>query len=69
MFVERHITVDRALGGTDLAASVELPGLMRLVGHIRDVERALGDGVKRVTAAELAAARKLRRRPAVSTAA
>jgi len=64
-FVERHITLDRAMWGTDQAASVELPGLMRLVSHIRDVERALGDGVKRVTPAEAAAARKLRRRPSV----
>jgi N-acetylneuraminate synthase len=69
MFVERHITVDRAMWGTDQAASVELAGLMRLVAHIRDVERALGDGVKRVTPAELAASRKLRRRPAARPAA
>jgi N-acetylneuraminate synthase len=62
-FVERHITLDRAMWGTDQAASVELPGLMRLVSHIRDVERALGDGVKRVTASEAAAAKKLRRKP------
>lgn len=60
-FVERHITLDRAMWGTDQAASVEIGGLMRLVANIRDVERSLGDGVKRVTATELAQRRKLRR--------
>lgn len=38
--------------GTDQAASVEVPGLMRLVTQIRDVEAAMGDGIKRVTEAE-----------------
>jgi N-acetylneuraminate synthase len=60
-FIERHITLDRALWGSDQAASVELGGLMRLVQNIRDIERALGDGVKRVYASELGARRKLRR--------
>ena len=64
-FVERHVTLDRAMWGTDQAASVELVGLMRLVAHIRDIERALGDGVKRVTATEAAQAKKLRRKPSV----
>lgn len=60
-FVERHVTLDRAMWGSDQAASVEIGGLMRLVANIRDVERSLGDGVKRVTATELAQRRKLRR--------
>jgi N-acetylneuraminate synthase len=60
-FVERHITLDRAMWGTDQAASVEIPGLMRLVSQIRDVQAALGDGVKRVHDKELAQAQKLRR--------
>ena len=60
-FVERHITLDRALWGSDQAASVEIGGFMRLVGNIRDVEKALGDGVKRVYAAELPQIEKLRR--------
>jgi YrbI family 3-deoxy-D-manno-octulosonate 8-phosphate phosphatase len=60
-FVERHITLDRAMWGTDQAASVEIVGLMRLISNIRDVERAMGDGVKRVTQAELAMRKKLRR--------
>ena len=37
-FVERHITLDRAMWGTDQAASVEVPGLLRLVANIRDIE-------------------------------
>jgi N-acetylneuraminate synthase len=60
-FVERHITLDRAMWGTDQAASVEVVGLVRLVANIRDIERSLGDGVKRVYPEELTARRKLRR--------
>ena len=60
-FVERHITLDRALWGSDQAASVEVGGFMRLVANIRDIERALGDGVKRVYPGELAQIAKLRR--------
>lgn len=62
-FIERHITLDRAMWGTDQAASVEIPGLMRLVSNIRDIERALGDGVKRVHPLEVPMAKKLRRAP------
>jgi N-acetylneuraminate synthase len=60
-FVERHITLDRAMWGSDQAASVEIGGLMRLVANIRDIERSLGDGIKRVYEEELAARKKLRR--------
>ena len=60
-FVERHLTLDRAMWGTDQAASVEVSGFMRLVQNIRDIERAFGDGVKRVHASELASRTKLRR--------
>jgi N-acetylneuraminate synthase len=60
-FVERHITLDRAMWGSDQAASVEIVGLVRLVANIRDIEQSLGDGVKRVYAEELAVRRKLRR--------
>jgi N-acetylneuraminate synthase len=59
--VERHVTLDRAMWGTDQAASVELGGLDRLVANIRDIERALGDGVKRVSESERKAMAKLRR--------
>jgi len=60
-FVERHITLDRALWGSDQAASVEIGGFLRLVSNIRDIEKAMGDGVKRVYEGELAAIAKLRR--------
>ena len=60
-FVERHITLDRAMWGTDQSASVELNGLERLVSNIRDIEAALGDGMKRVYEGELEPRRRLRR--------
>ncbi|MEU8459463.1 N-acetylneuraminate synthase family protein [Streptomyces sp. NPDC029003] len=60
-FVERHITLDRAMWGSDQAASVEPGGLARLVRDIRTIETALGDGVKRVYASELGPMKKLRR--------
>ena len=60
-FVERHITLDRAMWGSDQAASVEISGFMRLVSNIRDIEKAMGDGVKRVYEAEMGQRRKLRR--------
>ncbi len=59
--VERHITLDRAMWGSDQAASVEPGGLQKLVKYIRVTERALGDGVKRVYDSEIPALRKLRR--------
>lgn len=60
-FVERHITLDRAMWGTDQAASVEILGMHRLVRNIRDIEKALGDGVKRVYESEQQVMNKLRR--------
>lgn len=60
-FVERHVTLDRAMWGSDQAASVEIGGLMRLISNIRDIERSLGDGVKRVYPGELPQIEKLRR--------
>lgn len=63
VFVERHITLDRAMWGSDQAASVEPGGLERLVRDIRVIERALGDGVKRVYESELGPMKKLRRVP------
>jgi len=60
-FVERHITLDRAMWGSDQAASVEPWGLMRLVRDIRVIERALGDGEKKVYESEMNARQKLRR--------
>ncbi len=60
-FVERHITLDRAMWGSDQAASVEIGGLIRLVANIRDIETSLGDGTKKVYPAEVGQRRKLRR--------
>jgi N-acetylneuraminate synthase len=59
--VERHITLDRAMWGSDHAASVEPQGIMRLVRDIRAVERATGDGEKVVYESELPIREKLRR--------
>ena len=58
--VERHITLDRAMWGSDQAASVEPQGFARLVKAIRAVETALGDGVKKVYPSEVAIMQKLR---------
>ncbi|GJQ61232.1 MAG: sialic acid synthase [Melioribacteraceae bacterium] len=60
-FIERHITVDRAMWGSDQAASVEIMGFFRLVSNIRDIEKSLGDGVKKVFDSELGSIKKLRR--------
>jgi sialic acid synthase SpsE len=59
--VERHITLDRGMWGSDHAASLEPQDFSQLVGDIRIVEQALGDGVKRVFPGELAPLAKLRR--------
>ncbi|MGA0797740.1 MAG: N-acetylneuraminate synthase family protein [Candidatus Nanopelagicales bacterium] len=59
-FVERHVTLDRAMWGSDQAASVEPSGLQRLVRDIRVVERAMGDGVKKVYESELKPMQRLR---------
>lgn len=59
--VERHITLDRAMWGSDQAASIAPVGLLRLVKHIRTIESALGDGVKRVCESELPVRQRLRR--------
>ena len=59
--IERHITLDRALWGSDQSASVEPQGLASLVKYIRVTERSLGDGIKRVYDSELSSLSKLRR--------
>jgi len=58
--LERHITLDRAMYGSDQAASIEPSGLRQLVGAVRKIEKAMGDGEKRVIDAEVPIARKLR---------
>jgi N-acetylneuraminate synthase len=59
--IERHITVDRAMWGSDQAASVEPQGFQRLVRDVRELEIALGDGIKRVWEREIPIIEKLRR--------
>ena len=59
--VERHITLDRAMWGSDHAASLEPNGITRLVRDIRLIEKSLGDGVKRVYDSEIPVLNKLRR--------
>jgi N-acetylneuraminate synthase len=59
--VERHLTLDRAMWGSDQAASVEPGGFERLVKYIRVTEASLGDGVKKVYESEKGSMKKLRR--------
>jgi N-acetylneuraminate synthase len=59
-YIERHITLDRTMWGTDHMASVEPQGLIKLVKGIRELETAYGDGVKTVTEGELSSRKKLR---------
>ena len=61
-FVERHITLDRSMWGTDHASSIEPGGVTRLVRDIRVIEEALGDGEKRVYESEVSIKKKLRRK-------
>jgi len=60
-FVERHITLDRAMWGSDQAASVEPHGFSRLVRDIHECEKAMGDGHKRIYESELPIRARLRR--------
>jgi len=60
-FVERHITLDRSMWGNDQKASLEPGDLKQLVRDIREIEKALGDGMKRVYESEQAALLKLRK--------
>ena len=59
--VERHITLDRAMWGSDQAASVEPGGFEKLVKYIRVTEQSVGDGIKKVYDSELPSLKKLRR--------
>ena len=58
--IERHITIDRTMYGSDQAASLEPAGLRQLVGSIRKIEQAFGDGVKKILDDEVPIAEKLR---------
>jgi N-acetylneuraminate synthase len=59
--VERHVTLDRSMWGSDQAASLEPNGISRLIRDVRLVEQSMGDGVKRVYERELPIIKKLRR--------
>jgi len=58
--LERHITLDRAMYGSDQSASVEPAGVRQLIGAVEKIEKAMGDGVKRIIDAEIPIAKKLR---------
>jgi N-acetylneuraminate synthase len=58
--LERHITLDRAMYGSDQSASVEPAGFMQLVGAVRKIEKAMGDGEMSVNEKEISIAKKLR---------
>jgi N-acetylneuraminate synthase len=58
--IERHITLDRCMYGSDQIASIEISKLKMLVSEIRKIECALGDGIKIITDEEFQAQRKLR---------
>lgn len=58
--IERHVTLDRSMYGSDQAASLEVHGLQTLVGSIRKLKYILGDGEKVITNAEMEVAKKLR---------
>ena len=59
--IERHITLDRSMWGSDQSASVEPQGIERIVRYIHTIERAMGDGVKKVYESEIPIMKKLRR--------
>jgi N-acetylneuraminate synthase len=58
--IERHVTLDRSMYGSDQAASLQIQDMAKLVDAIRIIEIAMGDGVKKLTEAELATKKKLR---------
>jgi len=58
--LERHITLDRAMYGSDQAASIEPNGLKQLVDTVKKIESAMGDGIKRIIEEEIPIAKKLR---------
>ena len=58
--LERHITLDRSMYGSDQSASIEPHGLKKLVSTVRAIEKAMGDGVKRIIKAEIPIAKNLR---------
>ena len=58
--IERHITLDRSMYGSDQSASLESQGLRQMVGAIRKIYPALGTGIKEITDGEIKVSKKLR---------
>ena len=58
--LERHITLDRTMYGSDQAASIEPNGMRQLIGSVNKIELAMGDGIKRIIDDEIPVAKKLR---------
>ena len=58
--IERHLSLDRSLPGSDQAASLEPQGFIKLVKCIKTIEAAMGDGIKRILSEEIPIAEKLR---------
>ena len=58
--IERHITLNRAMYGSDQSASLEKPGLERMVTNIRELDIVLGDGIKRIWPSEIPKRKRLR---------
>ena len=58
--IERHITIDRTMYGSDQAVSLEPEGLFRMVRDIRNIDKILGDGKKKIWDSEIPAMKKLR---------
>ncbi len=61
MVIERHITLDHKMWGTDQAASVEVVGMDILSKRIKDIKQILGDGIKKITKNEISIKKKLRK--------
>ena len=61
IFIERHFTLDRTMWGSDQGSSVEPHGMFLLSRNVREVEKAMGDGIKRMLPEEISIAKKLRR--------
>jgi N-acetylneuraminate synthase len=60
--IERHITLDRAMWGSDQAASLEPAAFERLIKYVRELDVILGDGIMKVYDSELPIIKKLRRK-------
>jgi len=60
--LERHVTLDRAMWGSDQAASVEPQGLSKIIEYVKECEKCMGDGTKKILDSEIPIIKKLRRK-------